>query len=594
MTTRRLTATRHRGRSYTKADAPRKDLGRAVLARHHVGGYEPRTVLRFDRASHTLVFSLIAIATTLAYIQSFQGSWISDDVELIAGNTMIRSLAPANLRAIATFFEAGINYVPLTYLSFAFDYQLWGPHPSGFHLSNLVLHVANALVVYFLLLHMQESSGIAFAASLLWALHPVQVESVAWISERKNLLSTLFFLLAFHVYTRFSARPRTRTYALLTVLYVAALVSKVNTIVLPALMLTYELVIQRRLRPQDVFATLPLATCGAAIAWVNLHGNPSHGVAYHGGSLAVTLRTSSTTIPQYLLNVVSPFDLSSYYPIPLRASWLDPSVAMAVAVILTLVSLTCWLAWRHQPEAFWLAWFGITLSPMLNLVPFPALMNDRYLYLPLLGALVPLLRLANRLLRRVGAIRAAPAFTGVTALGLGLLTVARVPVFRNELNLWADMGLRTSYITADQPYGAPPRLEQKRLLTEALARYPTRAALYNNLGGFAFEENRLAEAVSFLTRAQALDPTDPVIALNLGRAYLLTGRLDDATRTLELATALEPPSFFPHLNLARAHLRRNDLVRARIELTRAKSIKSDPYFWSNVEQQLNRAENPAS
>jgi hypothetical protein len=579
--------------SYTKADSMRKEPERLVLAKHHCGGYEPPAVRQFDRASHTPVFVLIAIATTLAYIQSFQGAWISDDVDLIAGNTMIRSLAPTNLRAIATSFEAGINYIPLTYLSFAFDYQLWGPHPSGFHLTNLVLHVANALIVYFLLLRMQESWGIAFAGSLLWALHPVQVESVAWISERKNLLSTLFFLLAFHAYLRYSARPRARTYVLLTALYLAALVSKVNTIVLPALTLTYELVMQRRLRPRDFFATLPLLTCGAAIAWVNLHGNPSHGVAYHGGSLAVTLRTSSTTIPQYLQNVVAPFDLSSYYPIPLRASWLDPSVAMAVAVILTLVWLTCWLAWHHQPEAFWLAWFGITLSPMLNLVPFPALMNDRYLYLPLLGALVPLLRLAHRLLRRVGAVRAAPALTSVTALGLGLLTVARVPVFQNELNLWADMGLRTSYITADQPYGAPPRLEQKRLLTEALAQYPTRAALHNNLGGFAFEENRLAEAVSFLARAQALDPTDPVIALNLGRAYLLTGRLDDAIRSLELATALEPPSFFPHLNLARAYLNRNDLVRARAALTRAKAVKLDPYFWDAVERQLSRAEQRA-
>jgi predicted Zn-dependent protease len=178
-------------------------------------------------------------------------------------------------------------------------------------------------------------------------------------------------------------------------------------------------------------------------------------------------------------------------------------------------------------------------------------------------------------------------------LGLGLLTVARVPVFQNELNLWADMGLRTSYITADQPYAAPPRLEQKRLLSEALARYPTRAALSNNLGGFAFEENRVAEAVSLLARAQALDPTDPVIALNLGRAYLLAGRLDDATHTLELATALEPPSFFPHLNLARAYLQRNDLVRARAALTRAKAVKLDPYFWGTVEGQLSRAEQRA-
>jgi Flp pilus assembly protein TadD len=217
-------------------------------------------------------------------------------------------------------------------------------------------------------------------------------------------------------------------------------------------------------------------------------------------------------------------------------------------------------------------------------------MNDRYLYLPLLGLLVPLLRLGRGILARAGALRAAPALVVGTALGLVVLTMMRVPVFRNELALWADMGLRTSYITADQPYGAGARSEEKRLLTEALARHPERAALYNNLGGFAFEENRLADALPYLVRAYELDPNDPVIALNLGRTYLRLGRLDDAVRTLEIATALEPPSFFPHLNLARAYLLRKDLVRARAELTRAKEIKRDPSFWQSFEQALVRAE----
>jgi hypothetical protein len=495
---------------------------------------------------------------------------------------------------IATSRNDGTNYIPLNFLSLAIDYRLWGLHPAGFHLTNLLLHAANAVAVYFLLLRLQESQGIAAAASLLWSLHPVQVESVAWVSERKNVLSTLFFLLAFHAYLRYSARPRTRTYLLLTTLFVAALASKVNTIVLPVLTLAYEVLLRRRLRRRDVLATLPLLGCGAVLAWANLHDNPSHGVAYHGGGFDVTVRTSMTTIPRYLRNVVAPFDLSTYYAVPLRASWLDPAVVAAATLIIALVTLTGWLAWRRRPAAFWIAWFGITLSPMLNLVQFPALMNDRYLYLPLLGALIPLLRMGGRLLDRLGARRAAPALTGAIAVGLGVLTVIRVPVFRNEINLWADFALRTSYITADQPYGAAPRLEEKRILTEALERHPTRAALLNNLGGFAFEENRLAEALPLLVRAQALDPSDPVIALNLGRTYLHARRLDDAIDLLELAAALEPPSFFPHLNLARAYLLQNDLVRARAALTRAKGLKTDPYFWSTIEQQLARAEQRAS
>ncbi len=547
-----------------------------------------------DLARTSTVLVVIALTTSLAYAGSFAGGWISDDGPLIVDNTVLRSLGPDNLWTMATTRTDGVNYIPLNFLSLAIDYALYGNQPGGYHLTNLVLHLATAFAIYFFLMHLREPSGLAAAASLLWALHPVQVESVAWISERKNLLSTLFFVLAFDAYLRYSAAPRARTYLAVTLLYLAALLSKVNTIVLPALMLVFEITIQRRLRLRDVAAAVPLLACGGALAWANLAGNTSHGVAYHGGSLISTLQTSSTTIPRYLANVMAPFELSTYYPVTLRASWLDPTVAAGVAVVLMLVALTVWLAWRDHRDAFWLAWFGITLSPMLNIVPFPALMNDRYLYLPLVGVLVPLLRLGNAALSRLDTARLAPAAVGLLALLYGALTVARVPVFRNELSLWADFGLRVSYITADRPWGPPPRLEEKRLLAEALQRHPDRAALHNNVGGFAFEEARFQEALVSLERARSLDPDDPTIALNLGRTYLALNRVDDAILALERAIELEPAAFFPQLNLARGYLRRGDLARARATLERGKKIKTDPFFWQQFDQQLTSAERRAA
>ena len=532
---------------------------------------------------------VIAVAAIFTYRGSFAGGFVSDDVDAVANNPLLRSLDLENLRRIATSFDDA-NYIPLKVLSLAVDYQVWGLEPFGYHLTNLALHVADAFLVYFLVRRLGESTGLATAAALLWALHPTQVESVAWISERKNVLSTFFFLSALHAYLSFTVRPRARTYMLLLVLHLAALLSKVNTIVLPALTLAYEIVFRRRCRPRDVLATLPLLACGVAVAWVNLHDNPTHGVAYHGGSFEVTMRSSITTIPRYLANVVTPFHLMSYYPVPLRGSWLDPAVMGSVALVVAAIALTLWCALRGLPEGFWLAWFGITLAPMLNFVPFPALMNDRYLYLPLIGVLVVLLRAARRILRAVGGERFAPATVAAIALGLAVLTTMRIPVFHDPLSLWADMALRTSYITADQPYGGAARTEEKRLLAEAVAQNPGAAWLHNNIGGIAFEDNRMPDALASLTRAYELDPHDPVIALNLGRTYLRVGRIDDAIRTLEVAIALEPPSFFAHLNLARAYLLKGDLLAARAELTRAKAIKTDAYFWQSVEQALVRAE----
>ena len=537
-----------------------------------------------------LALAAIAIVTVVVYAGSFTGTWISDDVDMIVEQPAVQSLTPSSVYALATTRTDSVNFIPLSFLSLAIDWRLWGARPWGFHLTNLALHIATACAIYFLVLRLHDAPGLAAATTLLWAMHPVQVESVAWISERKNLLSTLFFLLAFLAYLRLELRPGAVRYAAVLTWYCAALLSKVNTIVLPALLLWYEIVWHRRIRAADLVRMVPLLACGGAIAWLNLRGNPSHGVAYHGGSFAVTMRTTATVIPRYLTNVVAPFDLMSYYPVPLRDSWLDPTVASSVVLIAALVALVLWLTARGVPEGFWLAWFGITLAPMLNLVPFPALMNDRYLYLPLVGALVFLLRQGCRLVSP----RFMPVVVGVIALTFAGLTAMRIPAYHDPLSLWADMGLRTSYITADQPFGAGPRTEEKRLLAEAVARHPTRAWLHNNIGGVAFEDNRLGDALQSLERAYELDPTDPVIALNLGRTYLRLARIDDAIRTLEVATALEPPSFFAHLNLARAQLLKGNLVAARAELTRAKAIKADAYFWQAVEQALARAEQRGS
>ena len=525
------------------------------------------------RPGHVVYAAVIVVLSTIAYAGSFGGKWVSDDTVAIAENPLLRSLAPANLGLLLTTFD-GPNYMPLKMVSLAVDYRLFGGDPTGYHAMNLAIHVANALLVYLLLLRFGESAATAFAVALVWAVHPVQVESVAWVSERKNVLSTLFFLLALLAYVRFSDAPRPRTYALVLVLFVCALLTKINTIVLPAITLAYELAWRFRLRTRDVLATLPMLVAGAVLAWVNLHGNPSHGAAYHGGSLWVTLRTSSTVVPRYVALVFAPLRLASYYAVPLRGSWLDPTVLASTIAIVGLGAVAAHLGWRRQRAGFWIVWFLVTLAPMLNLVPFPALMADRYLYIPLVGPLVLAAWALAAIARRVPWTRPAlPIAAAAAALACTLLTWRRVPVFHDDLRLWADWALTTSYISSDHPYDAAPRTEEKRLLRDALARDDASGPLHNNLGAIAFEENRATDAVAELTRARALAPEDPAIALNLGRAHLLARQPEAAARILEDAVRLEPPSYYAHHNLARAYMLLSDTARARAELERARAIR---------------------
>ena len=317
-----------------------------------------------------------------------------------------------------------------------------------------------------------------------------------------------------------------------------------------------------------------LLAIAALLAWVNLHGNPSHGAAYHGGSLWVTLRTSATVLPRYLRLVVAPVGLASYYATPLRASWLSPDVLASTLLIGVLLALAGYLAWHRRPSAFWILWFFITLSPMLNLVPFPALMADRYLYIPLVGPLVLGAWGLDAVARRVPALaRAIPVAVAAAVLACTALTMQRVPAFHDELALWADWARTTSYITSDHPYAAAPRVREQEILRAALTRDASSGPLHNNLGGIAFEEGRMNDAVAELSRACTLAPRDPAIALNLGRAYLFNRQPEAAARTLEDAVRLEPPSYYAHLNLARAYLVLGDAPRAADQVAQARAIR---------------------
>ena len=149
---------------------------------------------RVSRSS-LLQSALIIILIFVAYSGSFDGEFVSDDIRRVRDNPTIRSLEWSHIKEIFTTFD-GANYMPLKVLSLAVDYQLWGPKPTGFHITNLLLHILCALVIYIILMRIGIRPPPAFLIALLWAVHPLQVESVAWISERKNVLSGLFFFAA--------------------------------------------------------------------------------------------------------------------------------------------------------------------------------------------------------------------------------------------------------------------------------------------------------------------------------------------------------------------------------------------------------------
>jgi len=518
---------------------------------------------------HFLHTALIAALTCAAYSGSFAGDFVSDDVRAVRDNLLIRGLDAAHVRRMFATFDDN-NYMPIKVLSTAIDYRLWGLQPAGFHATNLLIHVAAASIIYAVLLRLYFSSTAALLTALLWAVHPLQVESVAWISERKNVLSGLFFCAAFLVYLRFSERPRATTYAAVLALFILAVLSKMNTMVLPAVCLAFEIAWRFRLRRRDLLATAPMFAIAAAVGWYNLSGNPIHAQEFHGGSALVTWLSSAVVVFRYLGNVVRPTQLCAVYDVPLRGSLLAPPVLAAVLGLVATAALTVRLVRTQRRAGFWVLWFGITLSPMLNLIPFRSLMNDRYMYLALLGPLAlvvgPLSRTGRWQRLRTLAVAAAV----VVCVGL---TYRRVPAWASSFSLWTDGLQCTMYIPPD-PVDIPSDFDAKvAFLRAAAARQPGSALLRNNLGALYYAAGQNDQAIVELAAAAQLDAGAAVIAMNLGEAYAAAYRFSDAKTRLVQAVALDPYSYLAHLGLLQVSLRLGDIDTARHALTTCSRIR---------------------
>ncbi|MFQ5513488.1 MAG: tetratricopeptide repeat protein [Myxococcota bacterium] len=515
---------------------------------------------------------LIVLLTGLTYAGSLDGGFVSDDLRGVRDNPLLRSLDLENLGRIATSFDAA-NYMPLTVLSLALDHWIFGGAPWGYHATALALHVLCALVLHRLLLQLELGAGAALAVALLWAVHPVQVESVAWISERKNVLSTLLMLLAFRSYLGWSRHGGAWRFLGLLALYVLSLLSKMTTMVLPALCLSYELCFRGRLGRRELLASLPLFAGGVLVGAYNLVGSRVHAVAYHGGSFLVSALSSAVVVFRYLGNVLVPTRLSIYYDVPLRASLLDPTTALAVLGLTAGAVAALYGLWRRVREGFWLLWFSITLLPMLNLIPFPALMQDRYLYVPLVGPLVGLTLLAHAARRRGVP---APLLGAVAAAAVGasaLLSVQRVEVFDSPLAHWRDWATQIVYLPSDPPRRIPEFEARVRALREALHERPRSAVLHANLGALYFQRGLSAEAVRELRIAARLAPGHRQILATLGRALAEAGRPQEGERILSRAAALDPHAFPTWRALARLRLQLGDLQGAREALRALERIR---------------------
>ena len=506
-----------------------------------------RTLLERIAAPLCLVVAVFAL-----YAQTARHEFVDYDTSLYltANPRVLSGLSLDNLRWVFTNFQAA-NWHPLTWLSHMLDVELYGLRPAGHMLENAGWHAANALLVFVLFQRLGLARVFAFTGALLFAVHPLRVESVAWIVERKDLLFAFFGLASLLAWLSWSREPSAWKLAAALALYACSLMSKAMLVTLPCLLVLLEWFPLGRasLRPRrSDLATLGFLCVALAFCVLTVLAQASAGAVQDLGSFPLALRVENAldAYVWYLARSFWPSALAFHYPLALH----EPHVARMLldASLLAALTLGAWLARRRFPVLLlgWL-WFVGTLVPVIGFLQVGGQAHaDRYTYFPGLGLLFALCFVAERELRpRIGGRMLALA-GGVVVLALAFASWQQIGTWRNTETLTrhaieVTQENNVAYDVLGAYYSEQGRVEEALpLLREAVRIAPTDPDAVSNLGGTLLRAGQYEESEKLLLRATRLVPKRAQTWSLVGGLYYTTKRFGEAMQALDRAVALDP------------------------------------------------------
>jgi Flp pilus assembly protein TadD len=499
-----------------------------------------------------------------------------DDIGYVSANPIVgRGITSEGIRWAFTTGHMW-NWHPLTWLSHMLDVQMFGLTPGAHHLVNVALHLANTLLLFTILRRWTGERWASFVVAALFAVHPLHVESVAWISERKDVLSTFFFLLTLAAHGRWAATHSPRWYAAGLAAFALGLMSKPMLVTLPFLLLLLDhWPLRRAAMPGAlVLEKLPHFALAAAISVITYRVQLEQGAVDAAGTLPLTLRLGNAVVSygRYLLATAWPVDLAIFYPYEIDLpGWRVAVSALGLAAISGLVLRAA----RRRPYALvgWL-WYLGTLVPVIGLVQAGSQSHaDRFTYIPLIGLFVMLAWGGRDAVTRfsVPAAVLVPAVTGViTACAVTAST--QVGVWRTSETLFAH-AVRVTRRNHVAHNNLGVALQARGDLDGAIEHYREAVRIQPE---YAHARTNLGKALrGRFEQAVARNPRDPVAQFNLAVALHDAGELDAAIGHYEEAVRLAPANESVHLRLGAAFFASDRLAEAITEFTEAARLAPD-------------------
>jgi protein O-mannosyl-transferase len=508
-----------------------------------------------------------------------------DDPDYVLANTQVQSGLTRDSIAWAFCSEVGGNWHPLTWLSHMLDCQWFGLKPWGHHLTNLLLHTANTLLLFLVLARMTKAAGRSFFVAALFGLHPMHVESVAWVAERKDVLSTFFWMLTLLAYARYAqcqgseakspavdrAAGETRSpnpssifplpssffYWLALLFFVLGLMAKPMLVTLPLVLLLLDYWPWQRLTSLDprastfrrlVLEKAPFFLCSCVACVITLRAQTALGGVRTMASFPVMVRVENALVAyvRYLGKLFWPAKLPFFYPHP--GHW-PLAMVLAAGLLLLGISIVVWMTRRNRPYLLvgW-CWYVGTLVPVIGLVQVGyQSMANRYSYVPFIGIFLSLAWLAEALTRRWR--YQLPLLATLAAA----IILACIPTTRRQIGYWKNSEMLFQYasVVIDNNWVAYARLGQvfskEGRTDEAISQYrqalklnPDAADTHYNLANALYRKGLLGEAISEYQENLRLNPNDAGGHNNLGIALFRAGRRQEAIAHFQEALRLKP------------------------------------------------------
>lgn len=528
----------------------------------------------------------IVLFTALLYSRALPNSFTSfDDDFYILKNPYLRNFSWQGVKDIFTSFYSS-NYHPLTTLTYLVEFRLFGLDPLPYHALNVLLHLLNTWLVFFVALRLSGKTLTATVVSVLFAIHPMHVESVAWVAERKDVLYTFFFLSSWLVYLRYlSSGLQARCYIFAFLLFIASLFSKSAAVTLPVVLMLTDIYTGRRISWRLLAEKIPFLALSIVFGILNIMsqsagGSINHIAASFGFINRVFLFTSA--LSSYLLRLFVPYHLSGmhYFPV-MHNGWLPWYYYLS----LPLVALTAWVIIRkstfRKELLFGTTFFLITIALMLQIVSVgSALISERYTYVSYIG----LFYIIGQFISGLDSVRLQKGILSVFCLAViaySVQTWQRIGIWKTDMILFNDMIEKNPEVYfgywmrgnfEKQGGDLPSALDD---YSKSIALNPVFEDAYFNRGIIYDAMGNAPAAVKDYSMSIRLNPDSADAHNNRGWAYFQLGDTAAALRDLNNAIILRPAYVVAHNNRGWLHLQSGNLVAALSDFDAALATNPD-------------------